>query len=493
MTIEEVNHKIDSGSLKNLNNILYSFSNVALLSYSLDLKSQGIIDLDHTESDLLSELGRLKSLRNSYIINKEEWINCETISVSKKPELVYWNIEDAAHLSDKNIEGSINRILTNGEQYHDCQSQIGCKKLLSEILSVSIGIPYKKLLLASQGLASCEQERIDKLKAKVFIVSLSGFGVFFLAISFTFMYLKCIESFLQDLWRTLGFNLRTRSKHFRKMISERLLEVHQVKESGKQDGDAVDEKEFKINEQKHYLKYIARFIFLFLLSLSLYFANTLYFCDAIYKLLTFQPQLLELTLDDRNSFSLLNFIVLDQHLNKANLSTVRLNDFINYEKEQKNVVNRIYKNTENIKNFKMPELILPEFSVIMNDKIENTSHFLELGVFKGINYLLQESDFLLSQQIFKSDEVKKFSKNCEKIVSLLSTEFDSIQSYTDSVILQGLRNQLLFFILTFLLLFAIYYYFYYKYLDNEVKVIYNIIAFINLVPPINHHNADNPN
>lgn len=492
MTIEEVRHKTESGSLENLNNILYSFSKIALLSYSLDLKRFGVIDLNYTENDLLSELARLKSLRNRQMQKSEEWIKCDSISELKNPKFVYRNIENPTELSYGNIQDQINQILTIGEQYHDCQSQTKCTQFLSDILSVSLGTSYLKLRDSIKGLILCEQERVKKLKAKVFIVSLLGFSVFFLTILFTLVYLKCIESFLQNLWKTLGFNLENRFKHFRKMVNERLIEVHQINEYSKQK-DENNEKEFNIKKHRHYLRYIARFIVLFLLSLCLYFTNTIYFCEAIYKLLNFQPELLGLALDNRNSFSLLNFITLDKQLNTANLSTVTMHNFIDYEKEQKYLVNRISKSTKHLTDFEKPSLISPDFNLKMNDKIENTKPFLKLGIINGIKFLLQESDFLLSQKLFLEDSVRQFNKNCDEIVSLLSSEFDLIHSFTVSVILLELQNQLIYFMLAFLFLFTIYYYFYYKYLDNEVKVIHSIISFINLVPSINHLNSDNPN
>lgn len=490
-TVEEVKQKTNSESIENLNDILNSFSRTAFLTYSLDLKKSGIIDLAYTESDLKNELDDLEAMGNYYITNKNIWSYCESIDSLTEKKIAYWKNENATTSYAGNLQNVIDTVLSSGRHYINCQSNAVCHKIATEILMVSLGNPYAALRNSINGLVKCEEDTVNNLRLNTFIVLMSGVAVFILAILFICLYIHCIENFLQDLWKTLAFSIMNRSRYFKKVVTERLIEAHNYNKKTKYNSE-FHKNEIKTKNYKHYLRYLARFFILCGLSLGLYLTNRYYFCNSINDHLQDKPRILSAILNDRNSFSLLNFITLDQHLKNSNLSTINLSSFVDYNEERKQVFAGIKSNIETWTNINF-SLISSKIFKEMNDRLTSSSIFLSLGTVSGMNFQIQESYFLLNQSGFQPNFTATFTKNNENLASILTNHSHSLITHSNSQISLGLRNQIIFFISTSIFLFFIYYYFYYKFIDNEIKVIHDLISVISLAPSLNYELLNSSN
>jgi hypothetical protein len=114
----------------------------------------------------------------------------------------------------------------------------------------------------------------------------------------------------------------------------------------------------------------------------------------------------------------------------------------------------------------------------------------KLGLVTVQDYLIQESQFIVSYFDVDSSVISLFIEKCLESCSVIEDLFGMAKKSSDDVLNNIIRDFSLFCGFCFIILITLNYFCYHRYLNKEIEIIYNIIDIIELVPISNKRSTN---
>lgn len=359
------------------------------------------------------------------------------------------------------------------------------KKNFFFIIFNCLGSSFEQANNAKKELAKCEYDRVENLTLTKNYLLIAGVGIASCALLFIAVYLVSIDKHLNSLWQYLRKRVKNGYCEVKNSISDRLCNYHSVFDvHNKEDDEIKDHNEMNYRHSFHYL---ARFSVIFGLGAVFYIVSAVVFFEHIHVNLINRPILISTLIQRKIQLTELCIYSLETELSSTENSLLSMfpnfDSFIPTSSAITNVVDNVILTRKILTTNDIKKLMSSDLYSYIFEHIPDASFFLNLGTFRGLAFLLQESYFISFNNVKDSQEtliiffqrVNEFNKVTEMTTSLAS-------SNSKNMIEDQLNNLIYFISASCLVLIIIYWAYIYPHLCSEIRIVKNITKILLILP-----------
>ncbi|OMJ87330.1 hypothetical protein SteCoe_10923 [Stentor coeruleus] len=461
---------------------------LALVLRCLHAENVANISLIYTNENAQEVLIEMKYYQDKLLKDYNSWSYCPSSKIIKEPIVPYWVLEKSPVMKYENLYEVIELIIENSESMTTkLKNKENYSREMFMIFFNCLGNSLKYTLKAIDDLIDCELDRVKKLSNQKIFLLLGGVGIVGISICILALYLITIDKHLNSLWQFLNKRMRKGFLQIRQLIAERLSQYHGIYEIPDSEIDNSTLKKDEILKFKHSLWYLIRFSLIFLFAIGFYIILVLVYYDVICKLLEIRPQMVSGLALRRIQMTQISIFTLENEASFYGLSIYQTYPFFQSMKpaarEVIDLINSLKESSNAIKNPESKILMSEKLKSMIIEKISGVSTFLSMGSYRGVNFCIQESLFMIfnrSRETLISiidylNEIAEFS-NITNILSMLS------DSDSKMFIEEWMNNMIFFTVLCLTSLIACFFMFYYPLIAKEITILKKLTKLLVILP-----------
>lgn len=467
-----------------LGDISYSLSQIGLVARSLWIQYMFKVEFVNKPIDLENLANDIAALNDELLNRKSDWSFCSYSKVISENNIPYWEYSDIPQVNYGSLYLILDKLVTESRKFLIKLNSTNedLKPELFFIINNAIGQTFQTAKKAMNEMKNCNIDRVltlNNTRINLMIVAITISALLGTVLTF---YLICNDKVLNELWTRMRFKARNSFYDYRRMICERISLIHDQSPSNEDIPTKSNEK-FAI---RHSWQYFLRFFLIFLLTTMVYVISSFAFYSKIHSILYYQPIFLTVAIERRIMLNDFSFLVCEEKVFYTDWSLSALfpefsiQDFPEREFPQKYSDFLALRNL--LQSSEISNLMTENLRGQIFESLQNVSTFLSLGTNTAINFILQESFYLLNPNQLQIMEVTKYlvqiKELCDKLKGI------SAQIFSDSkVLLKDQVSYFTLFVITFnILIFFTFLVFYRPYINKEIRTLLNLSKLIGYFP-----------
>ena len=467
-----------------LGDISYSLSRIGLVSRSLWIEYYYRVTFANKPSDLENLADELFALNNQLLDKIDDWSFCQYSKVVLEGDIPYWVYSNAPKVNYGNLHKILEKLESESRSFlfklnspnQDLNSE------LFFIINNAIGQTFEVTLKSIEEMKNCNIEQVLSLnltRIKLMIVAISISGLLGTVLT---VYIVCADKILNKVWN--GFRLRVTSSlnDYKKIVYDRIIGVHDQNPNY----EDTSEKSSKKLKFRHSVRYFLRFLVIFLLAAFVYVVSSYVFYDKIKSFLYNRPIFLAVAMQRRILINNFGFLVCEMKLFNTDQGLKSLYPEFSIQNYPKTEFDQMYSEFLNLRKTlqsnDITNLMTEDLKSMVFESISNVSTFASIGTNAAINYILQESFSLLSEDVSEKDNVIKYLSEIRELCNTLQDILIKCNNGSMSLVNSQLAN-FTFFLVSFNLIIILSYIIYYRwYINQEILTLSNLGKIMEFYP-----------
>lgn len=343
-------------------------------------------------------------------------------------------------------------------------------------------LSYYEYEFLHDGLTICELAKVEKLKKTVNVLLYSGIGILLIYCVTLCIIVKVLTKKLNIVWRTFYKNAKHGFPDLFSKLFQRIKNLHK-RLPNNSTPLPVFLNVSRHDDFHHSYFYLMRFSIFIFMALGSYVVGVLYFYENLNKLLIERIYFNNVDIDQRFNVVNLAYFMIEAVAEKNEKYKIKYNPelFSNALDEMNGVIDDILNTRKEYFMNNIQKYFTDTAYEILFNEISNKKSFLKFGILQSYSFLVQEAQYLASNEI-KISELKVFFQNLKEMVQGLEDTEKELESSTNFLINREIQNLMAFVLTSLVLIVLSTVLVYQRFITKEKSLLHELEKFIQTIP-----------